>query len=404
MKLLQINTTVNYEATGRIAEEIGQTAMAHGWESHIAYGRFSNGSRSHVFKIGTQRDVYIHKLHSFLLDRHGLASKRATRELTAYIESVSPDIVHLHNLHGFYLNYPILFRCLSQLDVPVVWTLHDCWSFTGHCSHYDYAKCYLWKTRCHDCPQKRSVYPPSWFADRSARNFRDKKRWFTSLNDMTIVPVSAWLAGEVKDSFLGKYPIHLIHNGINTDAFSPQPVSKKDFGLENKFVILGVSNFWTWRKGLDDFGRLRTLLPEEFAIVLVGLAPKQINELPEGIVGIPRTSSLRELAEYYSLADVFVNPTWEDTFPTTNLEALACGTPVITYRTGGSVEAVDDRTGFIVEQGDTARIAAIVADMKATGKQPYTEFCRSRALACFDKRDRYMEYLRLYDDLLATRK
>ena len=404
MKLLQINTTVNYEATGRIAEEIGQTAMAHGWESHIAYGRFSNGSRSHVFKIGTQRDVYIHKLHSFLLDRHGLASKRATRELTAYIESVSPDIVHLHNLHGFYLNYPILFRCLSQLDVPVVWTLHDCWAFTGHCSHYDYAKCYRWKTHCHDCPQKRSVYPPSWFADRSARNFRDKKRWFTSLNDMTIVPVSVWLAGEVKDSFLGKYPIHLIHNGINTDAFSPQPVNKKDFGLENKFVILGVSNFWTWRKGLDDFGQLRTLLPEEFAIVLVGLTSKQISALPEGIVGIPRTSSLRELAEYYSLADVFVNLSVEETLGMTTIESQSCGTPAVVYDVTACPETVSSESGFVVSPHDLSRVVEIIYKIKEQGKSSYAVACRRWIEKNFDKRDRYMEYLRLYDDLLATRK
>ena len=389
MKLLQINTTVNWEATGRIAEGIGQTAMAQGWESHIAYGRFAKPSASQTFKMGTQRDVYIHKLHSFLLDRHGLASKSATRDLVAYIERLSPDIIHLHNLHGFYLNYPILFEYLSHTDTPVVWTLHDCWTYTGHCAYYDYVGCDRWKTHCRHCPQRKG-YPPLWLFGRSTRNFDDKKRLFTSVGNMTIVPVSDWLASEVKQSFLGKYPIRTIHNGIDLQAFAPQPVDKSKFGLQGRFVILGVSNLWGQRKGLPDFCRLRALLPaEDYAIVLVGLTPQQIKALPDGIVGIRRTGSLRELAEYYSVADVFVNPTWEDNFPTTNLEALACGTPVVTYRTGGSVEAVDGDTGRIVRRGDVQELAAVLSEMRAAGTQHYRQPCRDRALACFDKNDRF---------------
>ena len=306
----------------------------------------------------------------------------------------------MHNIHGYYLNYEILFDYLAQLDIPIVWTLHDCWAFTGHCAYYSYVGCNRWRTLCHDCPQKKS-YPSSWFADRSEQNFRDKLHAFTSVRNMTLVPVSAWLAEEVRLSFLKDYPIQVIHNGIDTDVFSPKQICKSNLGLKDKFMILGVASVWETRKGLDDFIKLRKLLSDDYSIVLIGLDEKQIKQLPKGIIGIRRTNSIQDLVAYYSVADAYFNPTWEDNFPTTNLESLSCGTPVITYHTGGSVEAVDERTGFVVEQGNIAEVANIVEFIKEMGKEHWTFVCRERARNLYDKKERYMEYLHLYEKVVS---
>ena len=400
--LLQINVTANWGSTGRIAEDIGQLVMSHRWDSHIAYGRYVNESKSQLFHIGRKVDTYGHLLQTRLFDRHGLASRQTTRLLVAYIEKQKPDIIHLHNIHGYYLNYPILFDYLSRIDIPIIWTLHDCWSFTGHCSYYDFAGCQRWQTRCYDCPQKRN-YPTSLFLDRSAQNYAEKKYWFTSVKNMTLVPVSEWLAEEVKKSFLGQYPMHVIHNGIDTNVFKPCPADKQSYGLDSKFVVLGVASVWSQRKGLADLVKLRETLSDDYVIVLIGLNKKQIASLPEGVIGISRTNNIWELARYYSMADVFVNPTWEDNFPTTNLEALACGTPVITYRTGGSVEAIDERTGYVVDRGDVCGVADIIQNLKVNSKQTYTSDCRKRAVIYFNKTERYEEYLALYNSILANK-
>lgn len=400
--LFQINSTANWGSTGRIAEEIGQTAMSQGWTSYLAYGRNMTPSSLLLFKVGTRWDIYSHVFESRLFDRHGFASRNATRNLIQQITRIHPDIIHLHNIHGYYLNYPILFEYLAKTDVPVVWTMHDCWVFTGHCANYDYVDCRKWLVGCHDCPQRKS-YPASLFYDRSARNYADKRHWFSSVKQMTLVPVSEWLATEVKRSFLGHYPVQVIHNGIDTSIFKPQTVRKETFGLEGKFVVLGVASIWTQHKGLDDFIKLRALLPDDCVVFLIGLNNKQIASLPDGIVGISRTNDVHELAAYYSVADVFVNPTWEDNFPTVNLESLSCGTPVITYRTGGSIEAVDDVTGYIVKKRDVRGLADRVLEVKARGKRSYQDLCRCRAVNCFEKKERYLEYITLYEKMLAEK-
>lgn len=399
MRILQINVTANWGSTGRIAEEIGQQVLIKGGGSYIAYSRGSNKSKSHLVRIGNKWDMYMHGVETRLFDKHGLASKRTTQDLITTIDSIKPDIIHLHNIHGYYLNYSLLFKFLNRIDIPVIWTLHDCWIFTGHCSYYTYIGCERWHTLCYDCPQKRE-YPSSWLIDRSKKNYQDKLRAFTSVKRMILVPVSEWLAGEVRQSFLKDYPIQVIHNGIDIDMFIPMQVCKSDFGYADKFVILGVASVWSPRKGLQDFISLRKKLPNEYVIVLVGVNEKQMKHLPEGIVGIKRTNSVQELAAYYSASDVFLNLTWEDNFPTTNLEALACGTPVITYRTGGSVEAIDDKTGFIVEQGDIDTVASIVRRINETGKHQWTSACRERAVRLYNRKERYEEYLQLYQKIV----
>ena len=403
-KLLQINSVVNSGSTGRIAEEIGQTAIAAGWESYIAYGRHARTSQSELIKIGSDWDIRMHGLQTRLFDRHGLASTAATREFVEQIKKIKPDIIHLHNIHGYYINIEILFRYLKDANIPVVWTFHDCWPMTGHCAYFTFVECDKWKTQCFSCPQKKG-YPSSYFLDRSKQNYTQKRKLFTSVNDITIVPVSNWLADIVKQSYLKDYPIRVINNGIDVNVFSPQSGDgiRLKYGLADKFILLGVATAWGRRKGLHDFIELSKILKDDEIIVLVGLKEDQMKILPENIIGITRTESTQELAKFYSSADVFVNPTWEDNFPTTNLEALACGTPVVTYHTGGSPEALTPKTGFVVEQGDLASIRKAIDTVKSKGKAFYSAACRERATKMFNKNDRYAEYLQLYEQMLSER-
>jgi putative colanic acid biosynthesis glycosyltransferase len=236
-KLLQINSVINSGSTGRIAEEIGQTAIDTGWESYIAYGRNERPSSSKLIKIGTDKDIKLHGLQTRLFDRHGLGSKGATTDFIRQIEKIGPDIVHLHNIHGYYINMEVLFHYLKKVNIPVVWTFHDCWPITGHCSHFTFVGCEKWKTQCYNCPQKTG-YPASYLIDRSKKNFILKKELFNSLSNLTLVPVSQWLSGILKESFLQNYSIKVINNGVNTEVFRPSEVSdfRNKHGLIDKFV------------------------------------------------------------------------------------------------------------------------------------------------------------------------
>ena len=399
-RLLQINITANWGSHGRIAEEIGQLAMQNGWESYIAYGRWANPSQSHLIKIGSMWDERLHGLQSRLLDNHGLASKTATKKLICVIKEIKPDLIHLHNIHGYYLNYPLLFDFLSNANVPVVWTLHDCWTMTGHCSHFMISGCDKWKTGCYACRELKE-YPSSWLRDNSSNNFRLKKYWFNLISDLTLVPVCNWLSGVVSDSFLKGNKKRRIYNGIDISVFKPKIKSTVSDNCAKKFRIIAVASKWTDRKGLSDILQMRGLLGEDYQFTLVGLTKKQCENLPSDIDGIVRTNSVRELAELYSSADVFINPTYEDNFPTTNIEALACGTPVVTYRTGGSPEAIDEQTGIVVEVGDINGLADGIKKLCLSDhKEETRRLCRERAVKYFNKNDRYREYLDLYQSLL----
>lgn len=401
MRLLQINVTANSGSHGKIAEEIGSLAIQRGWQSVIAYGRWANPSSSELLRIGSSFDINEHGIESRILDNHGRASRRATKEFIKKIEAIKPDIIHLHNIHGYYLNYRILFDYLKTTGSPVVWTLHDCWPFTGHCAHFEYDGCLKWKKECFDC-QFKYVYPASFFLECSRRNFRLKKECFTTLRSLTLVPVSDWLKDYLKDSFLREQNIVVIHNGVDINKFAPIVIERDDDVVE----LLGVASNWRMRKGLPDFIQLRERLPMNCHITLIGLSKKEIRQLPPGITGIERTNSVEELVYYYNRADVLVNPTYEDNFPTINIEALACGTPVITYRTGGSPEAVSLDTGWVVEQGDVDGIAMIIKDFN--DKDNDVRFqqrmaCRERAVNEFDKDKQYLEYFKLYEKILENR-
>lgn len=405
-KLLLINVSANSGSTGRIAEEIGQTAISRGYDSYFAFGRIGRESKSSLIRIGNDWDIRWHGLESLLFDNHGFGSRKATKQFIKEIERIQPDVINLHNIHGYYLNEEILFEYLAKMDIPMVWTLHDCWPFTGHCSYFDRYHCEKWKSGCHHCPNSKG-YPKSLFWDRSKTNYERKKELFNKPKRITFVAVCNWMANNVKDSFLGGYPVETIYNGVDIETFRPRfkglngsNSMKAKLGIhENVKVVLGVASTWDRRKGLDDFVKLRTMMNDEYAIVLVGLNDKQIAALPGGVIGIKRTESVDQLAELYSLADVFVNPTYVDNFPTTNIEALACGTPVVTYRIGGSPEAIDEKTGMVIAQGDVEQLRAEVEHF-AINKTCYSMACRKRAVECFNKQDRFNDYVDLFDNLI----
>ena len=393
--LLQVNCTANWGSTGKIAEQIGLCAMAHGWESYIAYGRMMNPSKSQLIKIGTKLDVYEHFAEQLLFDDEGLGSRFATKCLIDKIEKINPDIVQLHNIHDHYLNYKILFGYLNKTNTKVVWTFHDCWAFTGHCFHFVQKNCDRWKTQCHDCPLKNE-YPKNML-DRSYKNYNLKRLLFGGCKNLTIVPASYWMADFVKQSFLKDKRIEVIHNGVDLNVY--RPCGEKLSATDGKFRILAVSNVWCAEKGELDLYKLREMLPvDEYEITMVGLSSDQVNNLPSGVRGIQRTQNVNELVRVYSVSDVLVNPTYADTFPTVNLEALACGTPVVTYRTGGSPEAIDERTGVVVEQGNLEALAEAIRKMK--DRPLSSEDCRKRAERYFDKDKCFEKYINLYDSLI----
>lgn len=401
MKLLQINITANWGSHGKIAEGIGQLAIKEGWESYIAYGRWYNPSKSHLYQIGSMMDERIHGIASRILDNHGLMSKHATRQLISYIEEINPDIIHLHNIHGYYLNYPLLMEFLAKYNKPVVWTLHDCWTFTGHCAHYMFVKCYKWQTHCEKCPQKKA-YPSSLLLDKSYRNFELKKKYFNSIPNLTLVPVSKWLEGEVRTSFLKNNPLHQIYNGIDMETFKPSfeiDIRTKYQLAPNTKIILGVASNW-YRKGLEDFISLSKTLPEDYKIILVGINEKDAQTIPDEIIAIRRTENINEMRCLYSQADVFFNPTIEDNFPTTNIESLACGTPIVTYKTGGCEEAISAETGYAVEPKNLEKAIGYILEICEKDKKVYQLSCRQRAMKLFDKNERFIEYINLYKQLI----
>lgn len=353
MKVLLINSVCGIRSTGRICTDIADILKKNGDDCMVAYGRefVSENHKQTAIRIGNDIDIKFHALMSRIFDNTGKCSKRATKEFLKWVDEYNPDVIHLHNLHGYYINLEMLFNYLKKVQKPVVWTLHDCWPFTGHCSYFDLLGCHRWKNEgCHNCPQKKQ-YPTSILFDRSKKNFLEKKQLFTGLSNMTIVTPSQWLADLVKRSFLKEYTIKVIHNGIDLSRFKPTLTGRfrENYGLQDKIILLGVASTWGKSKGLYDFYKMHEMKEENEVFVLVGLTQQQISALPDGIIGVSKTNSVTELAEIYTTADVFINPTYQDNYPTVNLEAQSCGTPVVTYQTGGSIESVP--TIYVAEKG-----------------------------------------------------
>lgn len=350
-KVVQINVC-NYGSTGNIMKKIHNMGTKENLEMYFFYGRGKKSEIPNTKKIGNKVDFIFHFLLSRVFDLHGFGSYFSTKRLIKELDKIQPDVVHLHNIHGYYINIKLLFNYLCNSGIKVVWTLHDCWAFTGHCSYFDACNCQKWKKECFKCPQSKN-YPKSMFFDRSKKNFLLKKELFNSLKkeNLTIVTPSAWLKNLVDKSFLSKYNSIVINNDIDLDVFKPTESDfRKRYNLLDKKIILGVANVWTENKGINTFLNLSKKLDDNYKIVLVGLSEKQITNLPKNIIGIGKTRNKKELAEIYSAADVFFNPTKEDNYPTVNLEAQACGTPVITYDRGGCKETLFTKNSIAIKE------------------------------------------------------
>ena len=390
-KIVQINTTCGVGSTGKIAVSISELLTDRGIENNILFSTATNGYGLGI-ACGKPGYTKIQALKSRILGNYGFNSHVETKRIIAELERLSPSVVLLHNLHGHDCNLEMLFSYFRQKQTKLVWVFHDCWTFTGYCTHFTYAKCDRWKNACHHCTQRKQF---SWFFDRSATLYQRKKALFSEL-DLTIVTPSQWLADLVKQSFLKEYPVKVIHNGIDLSVFRPTPSDfREKYHLpQDKFVLRGVAFGWGRRKGLDVFVELsRRLDPEKYQIVLVGTDDAVDKNLPENILSIHRTQNQQELAEVYTAADLFVNPTREDNYPTVNMEAIACGTPVVTFDTGGSPESVDEGTGVVVDCDDVDALEQKI--IRISHISPFdTDNCIRKAKS-FDGTARFEEYLNL---------
>lgn len=392
MKVVQINH-FSYKAAGSIMMNLHNEMLKRGIDSYVVWGRGREVQNKHEYYMDDKLGVNLHALYTRLTDRTGFASIKATEKLINKLEEIQPDIIHLHCVHGYYINLKLLFNYIRKNKIKVVWTQHDCWSFTGHCAYFDAIGCEKWKTGCYSCKQLKTY--PAAYVDSSKKNWIDKKNLFSGL-DIQIVTPCRWLSGLIKESFLGEYPVEVIYNGIDDTVFSR---TNRKFriknGIENKFMILGVANEWTERKGLKDIISLHEKLnPNNYQIVVVGLTEDQLKRIPEGIIALQRTRNVQELVDIYSSADLFFNPTYEDNFPTTNIESIACGTPVLTYRTGGSPEAVGCSNGAVVSPGDLEGVINIIDAIKS-GKKEFTVKLNEE----FKKSAMIDHYLQLYSTM-----
>ena len=392
MKLVQINMSCGSGSTGKICVAVSRLLTEKGVENYVLY---SLGQSDYPLgrRYMDKHEVKLQALSSRIFGNYGFTSKKATKRLIAMLDEIRPDVVHLHNLHSHNCHLGMLFAYLKENHIKIYWTFHDCWAFTGYCPHYDMIGCDRWKTGgCKDCPQRRRY---SWFFDKSQYLFEKKKEILTGL-DLTIITPSNWMADQVKQSFLNIYDVKVIHNGINLSVFRPAESDfRKRYGLEDKFVILGVAFGWGERKGLDVFVELSRRLDDRFKIVLIGTNDDIDKQLPENIVSIHRTQNQAELAEIYTAADLLVNPTREENYPTVHMESLACGTPVLSFATGGCAEMLDDTCGMTVPKNDIdAMEKAIVRILE---EKPFSaEACIQKATE-FREDDRFKEYVKLYE-------
>ena len=398
MKLVQINFSQNVGSTGKIAEQIGELAIARGWESYIVSGRQINTSKSHSIRVNNRLELLWHIFFTHFADMDGLCSYFATKRLVKQLKKLSPNIVHLHVIHESYINYPVLFKYLKEANIPVVWTFHDCWALTGHCPHFDYIGCDKWKTECHNCPCSKNFKKLEFFI-RARSNHQLKKQYFDSLNKLTIVPVSDWLEGLVRQSFLSSKNICTIKNGIDLQVFKPSPSNIRErLNATDAFVVMGCAGNWGKMKGEDDFLEIARRHPD-WVFIMVGIAQDKLKNLPQNVHGVAFTKGQKELAEYYSAADDFLKLTYQDTYPTTNLEAIACGTPVLTYNTGGSPESISKDTGIIIKRGDIEAAIGALKEIEQKGKIVFSAKCRKYAENYFSNKEKFQQYINLYKEL-----
>lgn len=407
-KLLQINVTSNWGSTGKIAEECNRSARALGWKTYFAYGRYSTPSESKVLAGPSSKwDVYEHYIESRVMDKEGLASRGATRQLVERIKWLQPDIVHLHNIHDHWLNYRIMFEYLNQTDIKVVWTFHDFWAVTGHCSHFAPVHCEQYQVECVDCPyMKGSILP---LLKQTKRNFKLKKRLFTTNKNLFVVSVSDWVGENVAKSFLRDKDLHIIHNGVDTKIFKPTPLkileTLKPFETQtnNKFVIMSVSSQWKHAKGLDDYKAMAKILKDDEVIVLVGVSEEISKDLPKNIIGIKRTNNVQELTALYTRADVVCSFSSAETFGLTVVEGYACGTPAVVYDNTAPPALITPETGFVAKNHDWQDAYAKIQIVKSKGKDSYSNACIKLAREKYDKDKCFEQYIVLYEEILNSK-
>ena len=404
MKILQINMVYGRGSTGIIAKLISEQLTTAGHKAYIAYDGYDSRMFENGYRIGNKWTYRIHaNLFAKLLDLEGRGSYISTLRLCRWMDIIRPDIIHLHNIHGSYVNLSLLIKYINRNHIPVVMTLHDCWTMTGHCFHFESIGCNRWMSGCYDCPL-HGIYPLSVGPDRSKQNYSWKKGLFNSVEKMHIVSVSHFIDNVVKQSYLSSCNHSVIHNGVDISLFKPinTDLRKRLNIKEGKKIILGVSSGWSEDKGLNEMIYLSH--DNRLQVIMIGVQSSLLHTLPSEIIALQRTENQKELAEYYSIADVFVNPTYNDSFPTVNLEALACGTPIATYRTGGSPEAVDEKTGIIVNCGDQEGLHKAAVELANRDKGMVEQLCRKRAEIFFDQRVCYMPYMNIYEQLYAENK
>ena len=397
MKILQINAFYGFWSTGKIVQDLCEVINSSGNEAYVACAysnNHENGSIYTVYGKDWLTPLRINTLIPRITGMTGYRNRERTRKLIEWVKNISPDIIHLHILHGDWLYLEDLFDYIKVEGIPVVWTFHDCWAFTGRCSHFEMENCYKWKTQCFNCKNK-TVYPVTYFFDFSKKMHTDKKMLFSSLRKCVITTPSNWLANYVEQSFLKQYQVKVIHNGIDTSVYAKQN-DKTDTNSNEKMIILGVASSWTEYKGLKDFVELDRMIDHsKYVITLVGLNDRQLKGLPNSIHGIKKTQNQQELVDLYNKAYVFLNLTYQDNFPTTNLEALSCGVPVITYNTGGSPESISSDTGFVVDKGDIESVLLAIEKIKNIDRNK----CRIKAAEEFDKSKSFEDYINLYNML-----
>jgi len=394
MKVYSINSFGNL-STGTIATDITRLLDQHGHEGRFAYARGGVSSDISSYHIGNKMDLYMHGAMSRITDRSGFFSKAVTKKLLIDISEYNPDLIQLHNLHGYYLNVYELIKFIRTRRIPIVWTLHDCWTFTGHCCYFSAVECDRWKTECFDCPNRTS-YPASYY-DNSKNNYKLKKTLFADA-DFSFVTVSKWLEKTFKQSYLKDSEVCTIYNGLDTSVFKPVYGDlRKEYNLEKYKIVLGVASTWSQNKGLNDFVELGYVLPKDYKIVLIGLSRKQIKSIPPNIIGLPRTNSIQELVEWYTVADIFVNASTEETFGMTTLEAMACGTPVVVYNATALPEICEKGCGLVVPPHDIRGVMGGIESMVSSGKP--TEHLLN-VTSKYEKNNQYVQYIELYNKIL----
>ena len=409
MKVLQINTTYkNGGSTGRIVYDLQQIQKQENLGAYVAYGfNTSDTFESNTLCLQENFRRKINILRTRIFDHHGFYNEFETKKLLQWINEIKPDIIHLHNIHNHYVNVGMLFDYIKANGIPVIWTLHDCWPFTGHCAYFDFVNCQKWKTGCNNC-KSLSDYPKTWFFDRTKKNYMDKQRAFCGVKKLVLCPPSEWLGRLISESFLKEYPINVINNGVDISLFHPAKdilSVKQKLKIVGKKMILAVANIFNTRKGVEYLQKIPSLLNDDEVLVIVGIRKEQHRLfVHERCITIDRTNNIQELAEYYSSADVFINPTLEDNFPTTNIEALACGTPIVTFHTGGSIECITEKTGIIVKKYDLLGLVNASRKILEKGKSWYTTNCTESARLNYNKQIQYMKYIDLYKGMVKNEK